>query len=102
MSLVDEDGLNELSSLADYFTKDDGLFKEEHLQLFKLFGRLLLLAELCTAKELAVKQQLALGCDLALYTEDNKKQQEKKEVILHYFTVHTGKVEMGSIYLWTW
>ena len=74
MGLVDEDRLNELGSLPDHFTKDNGLFKEKHLQLFKLLGCLLLLAELRTAVELAVKQQFALGCDFALkITRDNNK-----------------------------
>ena len=56
VSLIDEYGLDEFSSLAYHFAEYNGLLEQEHLQLFKFFGRLLLLAQLCTAVKLTMKQ----------------------------------------------
>lgn len=39
MSFVNENRLDKLSPFANNFAEDDGLFEEEDLEFFKLFGR---------------------------------------------------------------
>lgn len=78
MSLVNEDGLDELGPLPHDLAEDDGLLEEEHLELLKLLrGQP---AQLCGAVELAVEEKFALRRYLALERKGEKKRQADKMI----------------------
>lgn len=63
MSFVDKYWLNELRSLPNNFTKNDGLLEQEYLELFKF---LLCSADFSGTEELAIQQQLTQRSYFAL------------------------------------
>lgn len=64
VGLVYEDGLNKLRPLAHNLAEDDGLLKEEYLELLKLFGGRF--AQFRRAVELTVEEKFSLRRNLPL------------------------------------